>query len=53
MTARSQVTDILAEGKVELRTPVSARTPAEAWDLRCEVREKLVPFLQTELPPPP
>ena len=30
-----------------LRVMVSARNPAEAWDLRCFVREGLIEFLQT------
>jgi len=47
-----QVTDILAEGKVEVRALVSARSPGQTWDLRCEVREKLLAFLQSELQPP-
>jgi small-conductance mechanosensitive channel len=50
--AKLQVTDILVEGKVEIRALVSARTPAQTWDLRCDVREKLLTFLQTELQPP-
>lgn len=44
-----QVTDA-TEGTVELRALVSARTSPSAWDLRCEVREKLIAFLQEELP---
>lgn len=44
-----QVTDA-TEGTVELRALVSARTSPAAWDLRCEVREKLIAFLQEELP---
>jgi small-conductance mechanosensitive channel len=51
--AKLQVTDVLVEGKLELRALVSARTPAQTSDLRCEVREKLVAFLQTELQSPP
>jgi small-conductance mechanosensitive channel len=47
-----QVTDILLEGKLELRALVSARSPGQTWDLRCEVREKLAAFLQTESQPP-
>jgi small-conductance mechanosensitive channel len=43
-----QVTDMLAEGKAELRALVSARSPGQTWDLRCEVREKLIAFLQSE-----
>ena len=50
--ARLQVTDLFAEGKAELRALVSARTPSQTWDLRCEVREKLITFLQTELQSP-
>jgi len=49
-----QVTDIL-DDKIELRALVSARTPGQTWDLRCEVREKLLGFMQTEFldaPPP-
>lgn len=44
-----QVTDATQE-TVELRALVSARTSPSAWDLRCEVREKLIAFLQEELP---
>jgi small-conductance mechanosensitive channel len=44
--AKLQVTDI-PDGKVELRALVSARNPGQTWDLRCEVREKLIAFLQT------
>ena len=50
--AKLQVTDILNEGKAELRALVSARSPGQTWDLRCEVREKLLAFLQSELQPP-
>jgi small-conductance mechanosensitive channel len=42
-----QVTDAPAN-MVELRALVSARNAAQLWDLRCEVREKLIGFLQTE-----
>lgn len=38
------------ERAVQLRALVSARTSPEAWDLRCEVREKLILFLQDEFP---
>jgi small-conductance mechanosensitive channel len=44
--AKLQVTDI-PDGKAELRALVSARSPAQTWDLRCEVREKLIAFLQS------
>lgn len=35
---------------MQLRALVSARNSSEAWDLRCEVREKLIAFLQSRLP---
>ena len=38
------------ERAVQLRALASARTSPEAWDLRCEVREKLVAFLQERYP---
>lgn len=44
-----QVTDA-TENTIELRALVSARTAPSAWDLRCEVREKMIAFLQEELP---
>lgn len=44
-----QVTDT-PEGMVQLRALVSARNASETWDLRCEVREKLIAFLQAEYP---
>ena len=44
-----QVTDSKAE-TLELRALVSAEDASKAWDLRCEVREKLVEFLQREYP---
>jgi small-conductance mechanosensitive channel len=44
--AKLQVTDI-PDGKLELRALVSARNPSHTWDLRCEVREKLIAFLQS------
>lgn len=43
------VTDARPE-TLELRALVSARDGSKAWDLRCEVREKLVTFLQREHP---
>ena len=51
-TTKLQVTDILNDGKAELRALVSARSPGQSWDLRCEVREKILAFLQSELQPP-
>ncbi|MGH7092468.1 MAG: hypothetical protein ACREFB_02900, partial [Stellaceae bacterium] len=44
-----QVTEALPT-TIELRALVSARTAGEAWDLRCEVREKLIGFLQAQYP---
>jgi small-conductance mechanosensitive channel len=47
--AALQVTDF-REGTMELRCLMSARSAAQAFDLRCEVREKLIDFLQREHP---
>lgn len=44
-----QVTD-LKERTVELRALASAKDAGTAWDLRCEVREKLVAFVQANYP---
>jgi len=38
------------ERAVQLRALVSARTSPQAWDLRCEVREQLILFLQETFP---
>lgn len=38
------------EQALQLRALVSARTSEQAWDLRCEVREKLIVFLQEAYP---
>ena len=43
-----QVVDTNAR-TMELRALVSARNAPQAWDLRCEVREKLIAFLQREM----
>ena len=48
-TAALQVTDF-KEGSMELRCLMSARTASQTFDLRCEVREKLIAFLQSEHP---
>lgn len=48
-TAALQVTDF-KEGSIELRCLMSARAPGQTFDLRCEVREKLINFLQREHP---
>jgi hypothetical protein len=44
-----QVTDAKHD-TVELRALVSAANAPAAWDLRCEVREALIAFLQREYP---
>lgn len=44
-----QVTEITAQG-VELRILMSAADAPSAWDLRCEVRERLLTFLRTRYP---
>ncbi len=44
-----QVTDA-KENTIELRVLASARSHGDAFDLRCEVREKLIDFLQREHP---
>ncbi|HEY7458541.1 MAG TPA: mechanosensitive ion channel domain-containing protein [Xanthobacteraceae bacterium] len=44
-----KVTDA-KERTVELRATMSARTSSAAWDLRCEIREKLIDYLQREFP---
>ena len=38
------------ERTIELRVIASARTSGDAYDLACELREKLITFLQSELP---
>jgi len=38
------------ERALELRALVSAADASRAWDLRCEVREKLIQFLQANYP---
>lgn len=38
------------EDTIELRALVSVDDASKAWDLRCEVREKLVGFLQKQYP---
>ena len=38
------------ESTLELRVIVSARSAGDAFDLRCDLREKLVDFLQREIP---
>jgi small-conductance mechanosensitive channel len=48
-TAALQITDF-KEGTMELRLLMSARSSGAAFDLRCEVREKLIDFIQREHP---
>ncbi len=47
--ANVQVTDT-PNNMVQLRALISASNSGNAWDLRCEVREKLIAFLQAEYP---
>ena len=44
-----QVTDA-TEHSLQLRALVSAKDASVAWDLRCEVREKLITFIQNQYP---
>ena len=44
-----QVTDA-DNTSMQLRVLASARSPGDAFDLRCHIREKLIEFLQRELP---
>ena len=45
-----QVSDATKDHTVELRALLSARSAPAAWDLRCEVREKLIAYLQKDYP---
>ncbi|MGV8853355.1 MAG: mechanosensitive ion channel family protein [Devosia sp.] len=47
--AHVQLTE-LRETNIEVRILVTARDAPRAFDLRCEVREKLIAFLQTQYP---
>ena len=44
-----QVTDTSPQG-IEVRALVSAADASKAWDLRCEVREKLIGFVRDRYP---
>jgi small-conductance mechanosensitive channel len=44
-----QVTDI-KENSLEIRVLLSAADSSKAWDLRCEVREKLIAFIRNDYP---
>ncbi len=46
---RLHVTDA-GERSMELRALVSARNSGDAWELRCEIREKLIRYLQEKHP---
>ena len=48
-TASLQVTDA-RENSIEVRALMGARSSGDTFDLRCEIREKLIDFLQRELP---
>lgn len=44
-----QVTEV-KESTVKLRAIMTARSAGDAFELRCEVREKMIAFLQAEYP---
>jgi small-conductance mechanosensitive channel len=44
-----QVTDA-KESSIEVRASASARSGRDSFELRCEIREKLITFLQQEYP---
>jgi hypothetical protein len=44
-----QVTDTSPQG-IEVRALMSSADASKSWDLRCEVREKLVAFLRENYP---
>ena len=44
-----QVTDTTAQA-MEIRLLLSADDASLAWDLRCEVREKMIAFVQAHYP---
>jgi small-conductance mechanosensitive channel len=48
-TAVLQVTEATGDA-LQLRALVSARSPADTWNLRCEIREKLIAWLQETHP---
>jgi small-conductance mechanosensitive channel len=48
-TVALHVTDATQDG-VQLRALMSARNARDAWDLRCEIREKMIAFLRSEFP---
>jgi small-conductance mechanosensitive channel len=48
-TSAFQVSD-LKEQSVEIRALVSARNSGDLWNLRCEIREKLLSFIVENFP---
>ncbi len=44
-----QVVEATADA-IQLRALASARNSGQAWDLRCEIREKMISYLQTQHP---
>ncbi len=44
-----QVSDV-SEHAMTIRILVSARNAPQTWDLRCDVREKMLAFIRTEMP---
>ena len=48
-TVSLQVTDA-KESTIEVRATMSANSAGQAWNLRCEVREQMIDFLQREHP---
>jgi hypothetical protein len=47
--AKLQVTDS-KESSIELRALASARSTGDAFDLRCDIREQLIDFVQEKYP---
>ena len=45
-----QVTDMKAEGAIELRALMTARDASLAFDLRCDVREAMLAYIRAEMP---
>ncbi|KTT71098.1 mechanosensitive ion channel family protein [Sphingomonas endophytica] len=45
-----QVTDVKADGSVELRGLMTAKDASTAFDLRCEIREALLTYMRAEMP---
>ncbi len=47
---RNMVVTDAREHTIEVRALMGARTPPQAWDLRCAVREKLIDYIRREYP---